>query len=320
MISVVVPAYNAAKYLAETVQSLEAQTFADWELIIVDDGSTDETLAVAEKLAHRDSRISVFSQKNAGVSAARNAGSAQADETRPYMLYLDGDDLLVPGALQTLLPLLESRPEVAAACGFMQDIDAEGRVMAGYHRFEPLTRRRGVEGRRLVQRERGAPLVFGDLCFHCHIITPGQVLIRKTALNAAGLFDTARAYGEDYHFWWRLVMLAGPIAVTDEPVVLYRHHESNSSNSPKAVKSRKAISAGRTDFHWNFLGHPGMTAQQRQTVLTGYFYNCLVHWEYAVFYLRRGSIKRGFKQAGLGARNLLRYLDDLVRLRKQASA
>ena len=311
MISVVIPVYNSAKFLAATIQSLQAQTYSDWELMIVDDGSKDQSLAVAEEFQRNDRRISVFPQPNAGVSATRNLGLAKSSAAFPYVLWLDNDDLLAPGALQTLLSLLEAHPDASGACGFVQDVDASGAPLLGHDRLEPLTGRRGIEGSRLVRRTPDAALVFGDLCFHNHLISPGQVLVRKSALQTAGAYDETRAYTEDHDLWWRLTMQVGPIRVTPEIVLLYRHHGANASGN-KAGRRR-----GGADFRWSLLTHPAMMPAQKKTAWIGYFYHCLVGLEFGLHYLRKGEIKHGLKHAGLGLRDLLLYARDLVRVRRR---
>jgi len=314
VISVVIPVYNATKYLAETIQSVQAQTCDAWEIVIVDDGSTDDTLAMAEELQKQDARISVRSQRNAGVSAARNLGLAKSRPDYPYALFLDGDDLLTPAALQTLHTLLGSKPESPAACGFLQDINADGQPRVESSRLEALTDRRGVEGLRLVRRAPDAPLVFGDVCFHNHIITAGQVLIRKSALQIAGAFDLSFFYLADYDLWWRLIMRVGPIAVSPEVVLKYRHHDTSMSS-----KSRVARRRDPTDFRWRWMTHPDLSPEQRRVVPAGYFYHCAAGFGFGWHYLKRGEVKHGLKHAGLAVRNLLRCCGDLVRLRRYAA-
>ena len=311
MISVIIPVYNAAKYLRETVASVQAQTFPHWEIVLVDDGSKDSSLEVAAALCQEDSRISSYRQANAGAAAARNHGIEKSNPAFPYALCLDSDDLLVPDAMERLSALLESAPDASAACGFLVDIDAEGDVITGQDRLEPLTRRRGVDGLRLVLRGRDTPVVFGDLCFHNHIITPGQVLIRKTALGAVGAFDTSLAYVEDYDLWWRLTMQVGPIAVSPEPVLLYRHHAGSISRNPAARRQ------GAADFRWRLLTFSAMTPAQRKTAQIGYWYHCLVGLEFGLYYLRQGEVKHGLKHAALGVRDTLFYARDLIRVRRQ---
>lgn len=314
MISVIIPVYNASKYLAETVQSVQAQTYNAWEIVIVDDGSSDDTLAMAKQFQQQDRRISVRSQKNAGVSSARNFGLAESRPDYPYALFLDGDDLLTPAALQTLHTLLESRPESPAACGFLQDINADGLPRVGPSRLEALTDRRGVDGLRLMHRALDAPLVFGDVCFHNHIITAGQVLIRRAALQTVGAFDVSLFYLADYDLWWRLIMQVGPIAVSPDVVLKYRHHNASMSSKNRVSRRRDA-----PDFRWRWLTHPKLSPEQRRVVPIGYFYHCAAGFGFGWHYLKQGEVKHGLKHAGLAVRNLLHCFGDLARLRRYAA-
>lgn len=104
--SVVIPAYNVARYIGETLQGVMEQTVSDWELIVMDDGSTDDTRAVVE--AVRDERIRLISQQNAGVSAARNAGMARARGR--YVALLDADDVWAPSHLMRARSYFISHP------------------------------------------------------------------------------------------------------------------------------------------------------------------------------------------------------------------
>ena len=99
-LSIVIPAYNAAELIPSTVNSILGQSFTDYEIIIVDDGSTDDTLRVCQELAGRSGNIRVISKENGGVSSARNAGIEAAKGE--YLMFVDADDLLVDGALKTI--------------------------------------------------------------------------------------------------------------------------------------------------------------------------------------------------------------------------
>ncbi|WP_144603312.1 glycosyltransferase family 2 protein [Algoriphagus algorifonticola] len=99
-LSTICPCYNQALYLEAAIDSVQAQTFQDWELIIVDDGSTDNTLEIAQKYAESDTRIKLIHQENKGLSAARNAGIRQA--TGEFLHFLDADDLIFPTAYQVI--------------------------------------------------------------------------------------------------------------------------------------------------------------------------------------------------------------------------
>jgi hypothetical protein len=125
-VSVVSAARNAAATLPDALHSLQAQTLQDWEAIVVDDGSTDETAAVAADIAARDRRIRVLQQPWAGVAAARNAGllAARAD----WLLFLDADDWLLPTALEQLVAAIEADSHLGAVYGGWTRVNAEGEV------------------------------------------------------------------------------------------------------------------------------------------------------------------------------------------------
>ena len=114
-ISVIVPVFNVRDYLETCVKSIQAQTVADWELILVDDGSADGSGELCDRLAEADGRIRVLHRTNAGVGAARNAGLDAAKGE--YILFLDGDDSYEPVAMERLLSLIEDTGADAAAAG-----------------------------------------------------------------------------------------------------------------------------------------------------------------------------------------------------------
>jgi glycosyltransferase involved in cell wall biosynthesis len=105
LISIIIPAYNAAQYIAETILSVQQQSYSNWELIIIDDGSTDNTAAIVKEIAEKDKQISYYFQKNAGVSTARNAGIEKAKGA--FFAFLDADDLWLPHNLEIKIQALE---------------------------------------------------------------------------------------------------------------------------------------------------------------------------------------------------------------------
>lgn len=115
LVSVIVPVYNVRDYLEKCIRSVQGQSFADWELILVDDGSTDGSGDLARALAASDSRVTVLSRTNGGVGAARNTGLVTA--RGEYIAFLDGDDAYEPHHLQTLVELCRSSGAQAAASG-----------------------------------------------------------------------------------------------------------------------------------------------------------------------------------------------------------
>lgn len=116
LISVIVPAYNASEFMAECIESILCQTIKDWELILIDDGSTDNTSEIAEQYSSLNpSKIRVARTANIGVSAARNLGIEMASGR--YIAFSDADDTYLPDALARLAAILEERPECDIAVG-----------------------------------------------------------------------------------------------------------------------------------------------------------------------------------------------------------
>lgn len=118
-VSIIIPAYNAAETISATLESVCLQTFSNWEAIIIDDGSSDETAAIATSFAKQDARIRVVSQPQMGVSAARNTG---IDLVKfDWLLFLDADDWILPSHLEQLTTILISDPQLDAAhCRWVQ--------------------------------------------------------------------------------------------------------------------------------------------------------------------------------------------------------
>lgn len=231
-VSVVVPVYNGESFLADAVRSVQVQTFTDWELVLVDDGSTDGSAPLAKQLARDDARIRVLRQPNAGVSAARNAGLAAA--VTDQVSFLDVDDVWEPDALATLTAALDAAPWATAAHGLGRHIDRRGHpVMPGH--LEAYTRTRyAVENERLVAVPPHMPTRFEAQVLQNHICTVGTVLFRRDAVERAGCFDTAIAFLEDWDLLLRVALL-GPMAFVDHVVLGKRAHEHNVSNDFKAL-------------------------------------------------------------------------------------
>jgi glycosyltransferase involved in cell wall biosynthesis len=188
-VAVIIPAFNIAGFLPTAIQSVLEQTFSDWSLVIVDDGSTDTTAAVGARF--QDKRIRLLRQSNSGVSAARNAGiaavlagSPSVVVPRDALMFLDGDDWLAPAALGLLAETLENASWAAAAVGRYARVDSNAVA-----RLSPAPARG-----RLLER-----LLTRNL-----FANGGHLLIRREAIEGAGNFRTDLVYGEDWEYWTRL--------------------------------------------------------------------------------------------------------------------
>lgn len=263
LISVITPAYNAEKYLAETVRSVQAQTHTAWELIIVNDGSRDGTGPLADALAAADPRIRVVHQVNAGVAAARNRGFAMSADLAEYALFLDNDDVLEPDALDRLVAVLAANPAALAAYGLARFIDGEGKPTRLEEAESSGRRRRSVRQGRLIDHPLTDAVSFSMLVHQNMIITPGMVLIRRPVLYTVGLFDGAVSSTNDWDMWMRIVR-QGAILFTDAVVLSYRLHDSNASGSGQHMRAAEMRLRVKT------FQDPALSPEQRRAVLDGF--------------------------------------------------
>jgi glycosyltransferase involved in cell wall biosynthesis len=219
-VGVVIPTFDRAAVLAETVESALAQSPPPDEIVIVDDGSTDDTRAVMEPFVRRGVRY-VY-QKNAFQGAARNKGQAVLSTDVTAVLFLDSDDLLLPGALRRLAGALADAPEAVLAYGRPIFMDAAGR---------PTRTSWGIED------FEGADL-WPRLVRRNFICTPGCALVRRDALRRAGDWDTSLRGVEDWDMWLRLAEGAGrfvQVPTPAEPVLRYRVHSQSVSRDRGAM-------------------------------------------------------------------------------------
>jgi glycosyltransferase involved in cell wall biosynthesis len=204
-VSVVMAVHNGERFLAETMESVLNQSVKKFELIAVDDGSTDSSSEILGAYARRDARVTILSQRQAGVSAAANAGIRQAKYD--LIARIDSDDRMLPDRLERQLRFLEQRPDLAMACGNCYFIDASGA------RIGQSRGRADVESGKRDRR----PGLFLEL-------TQSTVMMRKTAFFAVGGYCDGLLYAEDRHLWGRLVTNGFSIDCQDEYLVEYRLH------------------------------------------------------------------------------------------------
>ncbi len=262
-ISVIVPAYNAERFLSQTVQSVQSQTEGDWELIVVNDGSRDGTGPLADRLAAEDPRVRVVHQPNAGLSGARNGGIAAASPEADAFLFLDADDLLEPGALAALTVLLETSPDASAAYGLARYIDGDGQpILPGVAEAFGRTRR-SVEGGHLARHPVEDATKFAMLAYRNSILTPGQVLLRRSALERAGLFDTALPPTADWDMWLRLTRHADMVLL-DAVTLAYRRHGENMSGKDEVMRPAELTLRAK------FCRDETLPPALRQSALAGY--------------------------------------------------
>jgi glycosyltransferase involved in cell wall biosynthesis len=210
-VSVVIPAYNAARYLGEAVESVLAQTFEDLEVIVVDDGSTDDTADVAGGFA---SRVRCVQQPNSGVSAARNRGIAESDSR--YVSFLDADDTWLPEKVGRQVEALGGSPDCRFAYTAFFITDST---------LEPLEVRHGSLVGTLLE----------TLLLHGNVVGASTPLCERELFAEAGDFDPALSQCADWDMWIRVARLT-PFVYLDDALVNYRQHGTNMSNDPRLLE------------------------------------------------------------------------------------
>ena len=201
--SLIIPTYNHARFVGAAIDSALAQTVNAVDVIVVDDGSTDETGAV---LARYAGRVRVLRQENRGLSAARNAGLAAARGT--FVSFLDADDVMAPTKLAAQLEVLERSPAIGwTYCDVLMEMVATGATARASERFGYAAR--ALDG-----------WLFPEL-IHGNFIPAIAPLVRRTALEAAGGFDERLTALEDWDMWLRLSLIA-EARYTPAVLVTYR--------------------------------------------------------------------------------------------------
>lgn len=204
-ISVVVPVYNAAKTIAATIGSVIDQTFAGFEIVAVDDGSTDASLAVLLDLAAQDSRIRVISQRNGGVSSARNLGADMAKA--PLVAFLDSDDLWARDKLACHIELHRDEPDLAASYARIAFIAQDAATL---------------DGARTVSTLCGHAPLLADVLGENPVCTASNLVVRRDWLVRLTGFDARLKFAEDQEFVARLVSRGGKVGGIDEVLTGYR--------------------------------------------------------------------------------------------------
>jgi glycosyltransferase involved in cell wall biosynthesis len=210
MISVVMPAFNAERFLAQAVDSILAQTFRDFELIVVDDGSTDGTRAIIDRFASRDPRVRVIAGAHAGISDALNRGVAEA--RFDWIARMDGDDIAHPQRLEKQWAAAQTNPGVVVWGTYANHVNQRGRQL-GLSKTGPTSEAEFHEWRRTG----------GEVT----VIHPTAMFHKPTFLKAGG-YDARFNGCEDFELWDRMSEF-GPIVAIPEPLLEYRVHATSVS-------------------------------------------------------------------------------------------
>lgn len=230
LVSVIMPLYNAEKYVGEAIESVINQTYTNWELIIVNDGSTDNSLEVA--LKYQSESVKVFTQENKGASAARNYGLKEAKGE--YIQFLDADDVISSNKLEEQLMVLNGSLEKLAVCSTVHFFDGED------YFEKPITHDWIKEGSNdsvdfLIKLYGGELIGEG----YGGMIQPNAWLTPRIIINKAGYWNEELTIDDDGEFFCRVVLASKGICYCYEAINYYRKFYTTKNLS--AQKSRKAI-------------------------------------------------------------------------------
>jgi glycosyltransferase involved in cell wall biosynthesis len=261
LVSVIVPCYNRADIVGETIDSLLRQTYADLEIIAVDDGSTDDTRQVIA--SYTDERVRYFYKPNGGLSAARNYGLAMA--RGEFIAFLDSDDLWRDWKLASQMRLFAGHPEVGMIWSDMSTFATAGEILSARHLRNYYSAYEAVEFERhhrpigvlsdLTEDAppdvAGSPYYIADIFQHMfkgNLVHPSTAIVRRGRLRESGPFEpeVTGQGGEDYHFYFRICS-KGQVAFLDAPTTLYRIHAAQLSTCNRLKEAHGNLSV---ITHW----------------------------------------------------------------------
>lgn len=212
-VSVIIPAYNAVNTILETIDSVQQQTYSDFELIVINDGSTDGLLDQLSTV--KEPRLQVFSYENGGLPVARNRGIARA--SGEFVAFLDADDLWTPDKLELQLTALQAQPKAGVAYSWTYFMDEQGH---SFHVDQPII----LEGN-----------VYADLLVWNFLSHGSNPLIRRAAIDSVGEFNSAFRSAEDWDYWLRLAA-KWEFVVVRKPQIFYRQSSRSMSSKVELME------------------------------------------------------------------------------------
>ncbi|RKI40091.1 glycosyltransferase family 2 protein [bacterium D16-51] len=237
LVSVIIPVYNTGLYIARGIRSCISQTYKEIEIIIVDDGSTDNTWEIVKSFARKDSRVKAFHQENFGVSAARNAGLSHA--RGDYIIFLDADDWLEKDAVEYLLKMKGDREGVIAACDFYCVKAWDGRLKRKRNRKEA-----GISFVSPEQMQSGVLKNKYNVLSVCFKLWPKKVI-------QDNCFDTELHHGEDGLFVFRAAAFSDGMIFSTEPKWNLLYREGSVTRSGYDNKMLTAVTAAEKMLAYN---------------------------------------------------------------------
>lgn len=271
-VSIIVPVYNASQYISNCIKSILAQTYSSFELILVDDGSQDDSLSICNSFAIKDSRIKIYSKSNGGVSSTRNYGLDRA--TGEWVMFVDSDDTINPETLQSLVEKVEC-DDMIVCCGAKYDNGED------YFVFHNLS----VNG--VDSDELGHVLLYGP---------PWGKLYNRNVIERNNLrFDKSISKSEDTIFFWQYMNCIAKVATTSyigynyyRPQTMKRQSLANRLTDPFVLlKTEKLLS-----IEYNRLQRRFQVSNDRNYQIQKWFNSIMIEALYSCYWLQLPSSKR----------------------------
>lgn len=237
-IAIVIPLYNGGRFIGRTLDAVLNQTYADFEVIVVDDGSSDDGPEIVASID--DSRVALVNGPHAGIAATRNRGASAARADALFLVFLDQDDVWLPTFLERTRSALQHRPDASAAFAVADFIDGDDVWAPGT--FSVYMRdRAGLDGGQVVVPQPEADVDLSQVFIKNPIYPPSCLMMRRSAFDQVEGFDSRFRVADD---WDMVVRLArrGPLVPVDQLLVGYRRHGENASlNTPRNVRETRLL-------------------------------------------------------------------------------
>ncbi len=261
-VSVIIPTYNSAHFLGQAIESVLEQTYRDWELIVVDDGSVDNTPDVVAHYDHHNMRY--CRQENKGPSSARNVGIRAS--SGDLLAFLDADDVILPQKLAFQVAMLDEHPEFELVYSAWQYVDESGTRI--------LSEMRPNKQGHLLK----------DLLLCKFFFVPGAAIVRHNCLAQVGLFDESLAAAEDIDLWIRIALAGYVFGYVDEPLLRYRLVRGSLSHR---LANHARSELARLD---KFFANPELPEDIKTLKPEAH---AAIHYEYGAKYYGAGDVERG---------------------------
>lgn len=263
-VSVVIPVYNSERYINEAIDSLIKQSFQDYEIIAIDDGSTDGTANVVKKYA---GKVKYIYQQNMGPASARNRGIKEANGR--YIAFLDADDVSEKDRLETQVNAFKKNKDAGLVYSSLSFINEKGNKISGIHR----------------SKQYDSETFLGKMFTRNIMVSASVVMARKSLIEELGGFDENIHLSEDYDMWLRMAK-NNSIVYIDVPLVRYRRHSNNASINREENKTNEAKSILKHDLNEVF-GYVKKAYPERADAVMGAIYTKISDYNNAERFLKK---------------------------------